>query len=144
MDKSAILWEFDQSICSTIDKAAALVRDVVKRLKRFEWQEKDVFGIHMALEEALMNAIKHGNANDTTKRIQVLIQIRENSLHSRITDQGSGFDPTKVPDPCDDRNIRKSSGRGLALIKHLVDRVSYNETGNTVEFTKRKSVESAA
>lgn len=144
MDESAIIWELKQQICSKADDATLLVRDVVRRLKRYEWQEKDIFGIHMALEEALMNAIKHGNANDCSKNIFAVFQIRENSFYSKIQDEGAGFDPDAVPDPCDDANLLKASGRGVALIRNLVDEVSYNAAGNTVEFCKNRSTESTS
>ena len=139
MDESEIIWELKQQICSKADDATSFVRDVVRRLKRYEWQDKDVFGIHMALEEALMNAIKHGNANDCTKKVFAVIRIRENSFYSKIQDEGQGFDPNSVPDPCDEANLLKASGRGVALIRNLVDEVSYNSAGNTVEFCKVKS-----
>jgi serine/threonine-protein kinase RsbW len=144
MDESAIIWELKQQICSKAEVATALVRDVVRRLKRYEWLDKDVFGIHMALEEALMNAIKHGNANDCTKKIFAVIRIRENSFYSKIRDEGQGFDPDSVPDPCDETNLLKDCGRGVALIRNLVDEVNYNSAGNTVEFCKLKSKNSTS
>ena len=93
----------------------------------------------MALEEALMNAIKHGNAGDPSKIVKVKIHVRPDLLYAQIQDEGQGFDPDSIPDPCDDDNLEKTSGRGVALIKNFVDFVEYNAVGNMVEFTKMKS-----
>ena len=89
-----------------------------------------------------MNAIKHGNAGDISKKVKVLLRIREDSFYARIQDEGQGFDPDTVPDPSKECNLEKTSGRGVALIKNFVDFVEYNAAGNMVEFTKTRADQS--
>jgi serine/threonine-protein kinase RsbW len=93
----------------------------------------------MAMEEAIMNAIHHGNQCDDDKDVHVLIEISAKYFYSRITDQGDGFDPNELPDPTDEENLEKSSGRGVMLMRSFVDEVVYNESGNSVELKKKKT-----
>ena len=99
--------------------------------------EDDTFGIHLALEEALINAVKHGNAGDPNKKVVVEYLISQEIFDVTITDQGSGFAPEEVPDPRDEENICKMSGRGILLIRAYMDVVEYNETGNRLHMSKR-------
>ena len=138
------IWKLDQSICSRTEDAVEIVRDVVQRLEENGWKSRDVFGIHMAMEEALMNAIKHGNESDCEKKVHIEISICENSFYSRITDEGDGFQLEEVPDPTADENLEKTSGRGVMLIKNFVDKVAYNEKGNSIELFKSKTPQPAA
>ena len=138
MNPSSV-WKFDKSVCSRAEDAVCIVRDLVGRLDEFGWTGKDVFGIHMAMEEALMNAIKHGNAADCEKKVHIEISVSEESFYSRITDEGAGFQLDEVPDPTADENLEKTSGRGVMLIKNFVDRVEYNDKGNSVELFKSKT-----
>ena len=136
MNESDIIWEFKEDIPSHPDQVAGLIREIVAQLEQHDWPERDVFGIHMATEEALMNAVKHGNGYDDSKSVRVDIELRKNQFVARIADEGSGFDPEQVPDPCADCNLDKTSGRGVSLIKSFVDEVKYNQKGNTIEFVK--------
>lgn len=137
------IWNFDQSICSRTEIAVEVVRDLVQRLEENGWHSRDVFGIHMAMEEALMNAIKHGNARDSKKMVQVEIKVTKDEFYSRITDEGDGFNLEAVPDPTADENLEKTSGRGVMLIKNFVDKVTYNDKGNSIELFKSKTEQPA-
>ena len=139
MADSAIHWSFIKKIPSTIEQAADVVRKLVAQLEKLNWGVKDTFAIHMATEEAIMNAVKHGNARDASKFVEVELRLTENRFYAKIADQGKGFDPEQVPDPCDDSNLEKTSGRGVSLIKNFVEDVIYNESGNTIEFSKTRS-----
>ena len=86
-----------------------------------------------------MNAIKHGNGLDCDKKVHVEIKVTGDEFYSRITDDGEGFDPGDVPDPTADENLEKTSGRGVMLIKNFVDKVAYNEKGNSIELFKSKT-----
>lgn len=139
MNPSDIVWEIEKQIASNVDQASAVVRELVQQLKQNAWPEKDAFGIHMAAEEALMNAVKHGNELDESKKVDVIIRLTNDHFYARIADEGEGFDPDDVPDPCEDCNIDKTSGRGVSLIRKFVDSVWYNESGNVIEFEKKRS-----
>ncbi len=132
-------WRYDEKIESHPDNCAKIVHLLLDQLEAFQWENRDIFGIHMAMEEAVMNAIRHGNKCDLDKKVHVLIQICNRKFYSKITDQGPGFDPGDLPDPTLEENLEKTSGRGVMLMKSFVDDVTYNECGNSVELAKQKS-----
>ena len=101
----------------------------------------DIFGIHLAIEEALINAVKHGNNADERKEVKIDYSITPENFDISITDQGSGFDSDGVPDPCLEENLLKMTGRGVLLMKSYMDSVEYSRSanGNCVRMTKRKS-----
>ncbi len=99
----------------------------------------DIFAIHLALEEALLNAVQHGNKADATKQISIECLITPAKFDISITDQGTGFDPDVVPDPRIEENLYKLWGRGLLLMRSYMDVVEYNETGNCVHMIKYKA-----
>jgi len=132
-------WKYDQNVPSQPNVCAQIVELFLNQLQSANWPNKDVFGIHMAMEEAIMNAIRHGNQCAPDKQVHVLIAISADQFYSKITDQGDGFDPACVPDPTLDENIGKTCGRGVTLMKNFVDEVIYNEKGNSVELKKSKT-----
>lgn len=91
----------------------------------------------VGLTEALSNAMLYGNAQDPEKRVLVEVLVGEASITARVTDQGSGFDPASVPDPRTPQNICKDGGRGLFLMRELLDDVQFNEQGNSVTLVLR-------
>jgi len=99
----------------------------------------DIFAIHLALEEALLNAVQHGNKTDAGKQISIECLITPEKFDISITDQGTGFNPEAVPDPRSEENLYKSWGRGLLLMRSYMDVVEYNETGNSVHMIKYKA-----
>lgn len=139
METSALDWKFDDHFPSEPDVCAKIIEMLLDRLEKSSWSPKDTFGIHMAMEEAIMNAIHHGNKCANDKEVHVLIEIWNHQFVSRITDQGCGFNPHELPDPTSDENLEKSSGRGVMLMKSFVDEVVYNDKGNSVELRKLKS-----
>jgi len=91
----------------------------------------------VGLTEALSNAMLYGNLRDPSKRVLVEVAYRAGRLQARVTDQGAGFDPTQVPDPTTPENLTKACGRGLFLMRELLDEVSYNDQGNQVTLVLR-------
>ena len=91
----------------------------------------------VGLTEALSNAMLYGNASDPQKRVRVEVTVRMEEVAVRVTDQGAGFDPTTVPDPTLPDNINKSGGRGIFLMKSLMDEVRFNDQGNSVTLVLR-------
>lgn len=86
----------------------------------------------VSLTEALSNAMLYGNRKDPHKRVRVEVIVGDCELVARITDEGHGFDPDRVPDPTAPGNIEKAGGRGLFLMRELMDEVHFNERGNQV------------
>ena len=91
----------------------------------------------VSLTEALSNAMLYGNGKDPDKRVRVEVIVGDEELVARVTDEGEGFDPTGVPDPRSPDNLEKAGGRGLFLMRELMDEVHYNERGNQVTLVLR-------
>lgn len=90
------------------------------------------FGVRLALDEALANAIYHGNGGDPAKHVTVVYQITPEKVELTICDEGRGFQPSSVPDPTLPQNLRKPNGRGIMLMKAYMSSVQYNTDGNCV------------
>jgi serine/threonine-protein kinase RsbW len=93
--------------------------------------------LFIALDEAFVNAVKHGNKNDPTKLVRVGAELSPKEACFTIEDEGEGFDVRTIPDPRDPANLFKSSGRGVLLIYNIMDEVEYNAQGNRVKMVKR-------
>jgi serine/threonine-protein kinase RsbW len=116
---------------------ARRVQDEIERLLRaHEASEKEIFGIRLALEEALVNAIKHGNQMDRSKKVTIVSVVHAERFEIHITDEGHGFDPGDIPDPTAVENIERPCGRGLMLMRHYMNEVSFNGPGNSVRMAK--------
>ncbi len=113
-----------------------LCQDLLKEAAGCGFDHEDIFSIHLALEEAFLNAVKHGNKMDPNKKIHVEYLIAPGKFDISIRDDGSGFNPAVVPDPREGQNLYKSSGRGLLLMQSYMDKVEYNKTGNCVHMVK--------
>ncbi len=96
--------------------------------------------IAISVSEAVNNAIEHGNAGDQNKKITVKIEFKENDLYISIKDQGKGFDPGSVPNPTDKENLLKKVGRGIFIIRSLVDSIDFNFAGDGTEVILRKNL----
>ena len=93
--------------------------------------------LFIALDEAFVNAVKHGNKNDPTKLLKVTAELSPREACFTVEDEGEGFDVRQIPDPCDPANLFKTSGRGVLLIHNIMDEVEYNAQGNRVKMVKR-------
>ena len=93
--------------------------------------------LFVALDEAFVNAVKHGNKDDPTKLVRVGADLSPTEASFTIEDEGAGFDVQTIPDPRDPANLFKSSGRGVLLIYNIMDEVEYNAQGNRVKMVKR-------
>ena len=91
----------------------------------------------VGLTEALSNAMLYGNGRDPSKHVVVEVVLRGGTLQAKVRDQGRGFDPTAVPDPTLPENLTRPCGRGLFLMRELLDEVRYNERGNEVTLVLR-------
>jgi serine/threonine-protein kinase RsbW len=103
------------------------------------FQEQCLFAIKIAVEEALVNAIKHGNKQDPTKRVRIEASITPKQAEISIEDEGPGFDRDAVPDPLAEENLEKPSGRGILLIESYMNDVSWDNGGRRVRMVKKNS-----
>jgi anti-sigma regulatory factor (Ser/Thr protein kinase) len=85
------------------------------------------FVVRVALCEALANAILYGNREDPDKRVDVRVAVEPETVSLEVCDEGNGFDPAVVPDPTEPARVDLPSGRGLFLIRQLVDEVRFND-----------------
>jgi serine/threonine-protein kinase RsbW len=114
--------------------------DIERALLDHHFDDRDVFSIKLALEEALINAIKHGNQMDRSKRVHIAYRVTPERFECQITDEGPGFDPADVPDPMEAENLERPCGRGLLLIRHYMTDVVYHPPGNRMSMTKVRNV----
>jgi serine/threonine-protein kinase RsbW len=112
--------------------------EVLAKLKEKGFGKDDIFAVHLTLEEAFLNAVKHGNKLDPAKKVMVDFSVSKEKLEITITDQGCGFKPDNVADPRFGENLFKPGGRGLLLMNSYMDVVKYNEQGNSVYMVRYK------
>ena len=130
--------EFAVTIPSKSGEGQAVQERIVSLLEKLEYPMRDVFGVRLALEEALVNAIKHGNGMDPEKKVQIECRISSDRVWVRIQDEGPGFDIKTLPDPTLEENLEKPSGRGILLMREFMTRVEYVENGNCVILEKQR------
>jgi len=95
------------------------------------------FNLRVALAEALSNAMEYGNGLNADKLVDVTVEVVNELLHVHVRDEGSGFNPEAIPDPTQSIHLEHPGGRGLFLIRKLVDEVSFNDEGNAIRMTWR-------
>ncbi len=127
-------------IPSDLAEARRIQSLIEDALRRWSYSEHDIFAIKLALEEALVNAIKHGNQMDPDKKVHIRYAINDRQVEIYIKDEGRGFNPDEVPDPTDPDNIERPCGRGLLLIRGFMTKVEYYPPGNSVRMIKIREV----
>ena len=129
----------ERTIPSETAAGKQIIDDLLGDLARHQWAEQEIFGIHLAVEEAVVNAIKHGNQFSSDKTVRVSYHLSSDHLRIEITDQGCGFNPESVPDPTDDDNLECPSGRGLMLMRSFMSVVRFNDQGNSVLMERHRT-----
>ena len=102
------------------------------------FDDEDVMKISMAVREAAVNAVLHGNAYDPGKKVTLAFERTDQDLVITIRDQGKGLDPNKIPDPLAPENLLKTSGRGIFIIRSFMDEVQIHpsHTGTEIKLIK--------
>ena len=109
---------------------------IIDEVEKHRYGHQSCFAIKLALEEALINAIKHGNKTDPTKKVYVTADITDDRAQIEIEDEGPGFKRSDVPDPTCDANLHKCSGRGILLIEAYMTSVEWSCNGRRIKMTK--------
>jgi serine/threonine-protein kinase RsbW len=109
--------------------------DRVAKLGMIQVEQSNLF---VALDEAFVNAVKHGNRNDPGKLLRVTAELSAREAIFTVEDEGDGFDVREIPDPRDPANLFKSSGRGVLLIYNIMDEVEYSEHGTRLKMVKKR------
>ena len=119
-------------IPSLIDNIRMIESFIDNARERFHLED-DIYGnIMIAVTEAVNNAIKHGNKGDKNKNVSLTLSLDNNTISFKVEDEGHGFDYTNLPDPTAPENLEKPGGRGIFLMKHLSDDVTFKNGGNVV------------
>ncbi len=126
------------SISSKIEAIDEAVRKATAFATSAGFGDDALFGIDMAVREALANAVKHGNKLDATKSVEIGLIDTGSAMEIVIRDHGEGFDVSRVPDPTNPENLLKASGRGILFMHNFVDKVEWAEGGTVVKMTKNR------
>ena len=110
---------------------------ILDEVGKHKYNSDSVFAIKLALEEAVVNAIKHGNKYDSNKKVYVEALVGPDQVEVTIEDEGPGFMRTDVPDPTSPENLEKCSGRGILLIEAYMTKVDWSLNGRRVHMVKR-------
>jgi len=145
VDKANYVREIRESIEFELPGVLSVMHIVLeyllKRVDKLGVVEVDQSNLFVALDEAFVNAIKHGNKFDASKNIRIAADVSKTEARFTIEDEGEGFDVNNIPDPLDPQNLFKPSGRGVLFIYNIMDEVKYNERGNRLTMVKRSKPE---
>ncbi len=142
MSKQPAPWTIDRQIASVLGEGHRVLAELLEKLEAEGWSPRDIFGLRLALEEAVVNAIKHGNCLDASKKVRVVCRSTPDKIWIEVSDEGSGFDPEAVPDCTDDEHLDVPNGRGIMLMRNFMNRVEYNDRGNVVTMEKLRDASS--
>ncbi len=125
-----------QKLPSRLELIPEFIAHLIEKIKYLSLEEEQIFNLKLSLEEALVNAVKHGNKLNPNLSVEVSLQARDSSLIIKVKDEGEGFDFKNIPDPTQDNNLEKLRGRGVFLIKNLMDEVEFFDCGRGIKMIK--------
>jgi serine/threonine-protein kinase RsbW len=123
---------------SSCEGVVVFMERLLRMLTKHHFEEGEATAIRHAVEEALWNAISHGNQYDPSKEVHVTFTIGPTEFNICIEDEGGGFDPLAVPDPTAPGRLQEARGRGLLLMRHFMDAVRYNAKANSVTLVRKR------
>ena len=129
---------------SVISLMHVVLEYLMKRVEKLGVVKAEQSNLFVALDEAFVNAVKHGNKFDATKLVRITMEASMSEARFTIEDEGEGFDVNSIPDPLDPANLFKTSGRGVLFIYNIMDEVKYNERGNRLTMIKRSDSQELA
>ena len=122
---------------SAISLMHSILDYLMKRVEKVGVINPESSNLFIALDEAFVNAVKHGNKFDANKVVKVSAEVSTSEARFTVEDQGDGFDVESIPDPRNPDNLFKTSGRGVLFIYNIMDEVRYNKRGNRLEMIKK-------
>ncbi len=135
-------WTASVDFPSQLGAHLPFLDEVLAQATQLGWEGRDLFGIQMTLEETLSNAIRHGNQEDSSKRVAAECRLSPERFWLSVEDEGAGFDPGSVRDCRDDENLEAYGGRGMLLIQAYMAEVSFSERGNRITVETYRGYES--
>lgn len=139
--QGSAVWRRETTIPSDTSIGSDLVNGLLEAMGERGWTPTEMFRVQLAYEEAIVNAIRHGNRFADDKTVDVIMQCDGEEILIQITDMGKGFDPNTIPDPREEDRLEIPGGRGVMLIHELMSQVCYNEKGNQVTMRKKRGEE---
>jgi serine/threonine-protein kinase RsbW len=136
-DQKAVREKIDLELPSELTLMNAVLEYLLDRVAKLGLIKLEQSNLFVALDEAFVNAVKHGNRNDPAKLLRVTAELSAHEAIFTIEDEGEGFDVRSIPDPRDPANLFKSNGRGVLLIYNIMDEVEYSERGTRLKMIKR-------
>lgn len=128
--------QFEVVIESDYESGQSIVERIMEEVSQAGFSTRDQFGIRLSVDEAVTNAIKHGNRLSPDKKVRIEFQRNDAGVRIEIEDEGDGFCPEDVPDCTADENLDRPTGRGLMLMREFMTRIEYSEKGNRVVLEK--------
>lgn len=117
-----------------LEKAYQIEREIIEDLEIQGYDDNALFSIRLAMDEALINALKHGNHNDSTKTLKISYDADDKRVMISVEDEGNGFDHRNILDPTRGESLRRTHGRGIFLVRQFMHEISFNEKGNRISF----------
>ncbi|CAN5764227.1 hypothetical protein BH24ACI3_BH24ACI3_10250 [soil metagenome] len=145
VDKCSIVQDLHEYIEFELPSGLSLMHVVLdylmKRVEKLGVINPEKSNLFIALDEAFVNAVKHGNKYDAQKLVRISAEVSAKEARFTIEDEGEGFDVKNIPDPLDPQNLFKTSGRGVLFIYNIMDEVAYNDRGNRLTMVKKSESE---
>lgn len=142
VDKKELIQDLHEKIEFEVPSVISLMHDILdylmKRVEKVGVVNPETSNLFVALDEAFVNAVKHGNKFDANKLVRITADVSPEEARFTIEDEGDGFNIAEIPDPLDPQNLFKASGRGVLFIYNIMDEVKYNERGNRLTMIKRR------
>jgi serine/threonine-protein kinase RsbW len=143
IDKKEDIQDLHEHIEFEVPSALSLMHVILeyllKRVEKLGVIKSEQSNLFVALDEAFVNAVKHGNKFDVSKLVRIIAEVSKSEARFTIEDEGEGFDVNSIPDPLDPENLFKTSGRGVLFIYNIMDEVKYNERGNRLTMIKKRT-----
>ena len=141
IDRNNSIKERHEKIEFEVPSAVSLMHSILgylmKRVDKIGVVSSKKSNLFVALDEAFVNAVKHGNKFNTEKNVRIIADITPKEARFTIEDEGEGFDVSAIPDPTNVENLFKTSGRGVMFMYNIMDEVIFNDRGNRITMVKK-------
>jgi serine/threonine-protein kinase RsbW len=138
MKESVWTWSLHEKIPSSLPVAHEYLDRLIDALGQAGWDGRDLFHVQMSAEEAVVNAVTHGNKESPDKQVELEFSVSPDEVRLRVKDEGNGFNPECLPDPRDDDRVEMVHGRGVLMIREMMSEVHYAGCGNEVSMVRRR------
>jgi len=132
-------FEINEKLPTDLNKVNPFIEQTFQKILDLIGANEEIFKVKLALEEALTNAMRHGNALEPGRLVKVRIKAGPKQISLDVHDEGKGFDLQSLPDPTRTDNVARPSGRGVFLMRSMMDKVEFYDNGSGVKMFKKLS-----